>query len=455
MNRRWIAVAIIVVAIIGIANAIILLVVMPGRSKAADNPPAAAAPVAAQNAASAPSSGAPPASAVAAAPATNPAPGAVQPVAPAPHHPSPPPIQPGMHVDRQVLTASGHLRILYLRDRQRGIREIAFQDAQNPSNQTVLADYKRNGWVVVSPNDDWVIFETRDQGESGIQLYHRVSNSPLKYEVPQELQAGGSGLRDVIWQSYLSDTQQDPNIDPRRVTIDATSWEPDSQRITLSVSPVPTKDNSTPPIAWTCLYNVNSQAIEPAGGEVAEGPGEQAQNGPNEMGNGAPNEMAAAPEEANSAPAAPENEQAEAGAPNDQAQELEGEKFPATREQEITVADANELELADVKYAIFEMFARHGAEMHDTQMRKAFSQFPWYQPRPGVSFDEVEQEFSEIEKHNVAVLRRVRDAKIAATHHSEPRHPIRGEPVQQESDGEKFMRGVIQGVSDALGGGGG
>jgi len=270
MNRRWIAVAIIVVAIIGIANAFILLVVMPGRSKAATNPPPAAAPVAAQKPASAPPSGAPATSAVAAAPA-NPAPVAAQPVVPAPHHPSPPPIQPGMHVDRQVLTASGHLRILYLRDRQRGIREIAFQDAQNPSNQTVLADYNRNAWVVVSPNDDWVILETRDKGESGVQLYHRVSDSPLKYEVPQELQAGGSGLRDVIWQSYLSDTQQDPNIDPRRVTIDATSWEPDSQRVTLSVSPVPTKDNSTPPIAWTCLYNVSTQSVEPTGDEVAEG----------------------------------------------------------------------------------------------------------------------------------------------------------------------------------------
>ena len=452
MNRRWIAVAIIVVAIIGIANIIILLVVMPGRSKAASNPPPAAAPAAAQNPANAPPSGAPPAPAVAAAPA-NPAPGAVQPAVPAPHHPSPPPIRAGMHVDRQVLTASGQLRILYLRDRERGIREIAFQDAQNPSNQTVLADYKRNAWVVVSPNDDWVILETRDKSESGVQLYHRVSVSPLKYEVPQELQAGGSELRDVIWQSYLSDTQQDPNIDPRRVTIDATSWEPDSERVALSVSPVPTKDNSALPIAWTCIYNVNTQAIEPAGNEAAEGPTNEVQNGqPNEMESGTPNEMAAGPAEDNSAPAAAENEQAEAAAPNEQAQELEGEKFPATREQEITVADANELGLSDVKYAIFEMFARHGAEIHDAQMNKAFSQFSWYQPRPGVSFDAVEQEFSDVEKHNLAVLRRVRDAKLAATRRLEPR-PIRGERVPEESDGEKFMRGVIQGVSDALGGG--
>src|SRR5262245_32410110 len=38
-------------------------------------------------------------------------------------------VQPGMHVERQVLSPSGKLRIQYLRDRQHGIREIALQDA--------------------------------------------------------------------------------------------------------------------------------------------------------------------------------------------------------------------------------------------------------------------------------------------------------------------------------------
>ncbi|MGH9807909.1 MAG: YARHG domain-containing protein [Terriglobia bacterium] len=359
----------------------------------------------------------------------------------APHHPSPPPVQAGMHLERQVLTSSGNLKVCYLRDRQQGTREIALQDAHNPSNETVLARYKRNAWVVVSPNDDWIVLENRDKGESGVQLYHRVSAAPLKYEVPEELRANGNALQDVIWQSYLSDTQQDPSPDPARVTIDATTWQPDSQKVTLTVSPIPTKDDSVLPTAWSCVYDVSTRQVAPAPEEVAEGPADQS-------------ESAAAPDEATEAPAenAATSDEAQAAPAGEESQDLEGEKFPATREEEITVADANELDLSDVRYAIFEMFARHGADMHDPKMKKAFSQFSWYQPREGVSFDDIEKEFSDVEKHNVEVLRRVRDAKVAAAHRPESR-PIHGQPVDEESNGQRVLRGVLQGVSDALNGG--
>ena len=433
MNRRWITLAIIVVAIIGVANVFILLVLVPRWSKAANTSAPASAPAPAQVAAASPA-------AVASAPVNGTVATGQPAAAAAPHHPKPPTIQPGMRLERQVLTPSGQLRVRYLRDRQQGIRQIALQEVKNPANETVLAQYKRNAWVVVSPNDDWIILETREKGDSGVQLFHRVSTSPLKYEVPEELRASGSELREMIWQTYLDDTQQDPNLDRRRVTIDATQWEPDSQKVTLSVAPVPSKDSSAElPVAWTCFYNVSTRQLEPAEEQTAQGP--------NENRSGAPEEMTGAQ--------APENAAAENGesaAPNDQPQELEGEKFPATREQEITVADANELELADVKYAIFEMFARHGAPIDDSKMRETFSQFPWYQPRDGFTFDEAEKEFSDIEKHNLDVLRRVRAAKIAVSRRPE-RKAIKGQPVEEESNSERVLRGVLQGVSDALNGG--
>jgi hypothetical protein len=83
---------------------------------------------------------------------------------------------------------------------------------------------------------------------------------------------------------------------------------------------------------------------------------------------------------------------------------------------------------------------------------------PWYQPKPGFSFDDAELEFSSIEKHNLAVLRRVRDTKTAAAaaaHRRPEQRAIKGEQVQpEETDGQRILRGVIQGVSDALGNGG-
>jgi hypothetical protein len=145
--------------------------------------------------------------------------------------------------------------------------------------------------------------------------------------------------------------------------------------------------------------------------------------------------------------ATPETE----AAPAEESSDLEGEKFPATREEPITTADANELELSDIRYAINEMLARHGANFKDARLRETFAGFSWYQPRTDLSLEEIENEFSDVEKHNIAVLRRCRDAKIAAARRQE-RKPIRGEPVE-EPDAQRALRDLLQGVSDALNGG--
>ena len=182
-----------------------------------------------------------------------------------------------MQLVRKVMSPSGKLAIQYLRDRQQGIRQIALQDAKNPANTTVLAQYKRNAWVVLSPDDEWIVLNSRDGTANGAQLYHRVSTAPLKYEVPQELRGTAGGLQDVVWQAYLGDTQQDPNTDRSRVTVDGIAWEPDSHRVTLSVAPIASKDDAALPEPWTCSYDVTTKQIEPPA-EVADEPADAAPN---------------------------------------------------------------------------------------------------------------------------------------------------------------------------------
>ena len=337
---------------------------------------------------------------------------------------------PGMRTERQLLSPSGKLRIAYMRDRQHGLRQITLQDAQNPANATVLAQYNRNAWVVISPDDQWIVLNNRGGAEGGAQLYHRVSVAPLKYEVPPEFRGVGGALQDIVWQSYLEQTQQDPNTDRGRVTIDGIAWEPDSHRVILSVAPIATKADTALPEPWTCIYDVTSKQVEPPADVAGEPP------------NGPPNESA---EGASS--------ESEGAGPVGESSDFEGEKFPATREEPITVADANELELSDIRYAIDEMLARHGADFKSAKTREIFAQFAWYQPRTDVSNEEIENEFSDVEKGNIAVLRRCRDAKIAAARREE-RKPIRGEPVEQPDDAERALRNILQGVSDALNGGG-
>ncbi len=335
-----------------------------------------------------------------------------------------------MRLVRLVLSPSGKLRIQYLRDRAKGLRQIALQDAQNPANTTVLAQYKSNAWALVSPDDEWVVLNNRDGAEPGAQLLHRTSAVPLKYEVPPELRDAG-GLQDKVWQSYLGETQQDASADRSHVTIDGIAWEPDSHRVTLSVAPIATKNDAALPEPWTCVYDATTQRIEL--------PAEAADAGESS----APNEPAAAPAETAGV------QEGDEAAPADESTALEGEQFPATREEEITVADANDLELSDIRYAINELLARHGANFKEAKTRASFAEFPWYQPRTDVSLAEIENEFSEVEKHNIAVLHRCRDAKVAAARRPE-RRAIRGEPVE-EPDAQRTMRGVLQGISDALG----
>jgi hypothetical protein len=61
-----------------------------------------------------------------------------------------------------------------------------------------------------------------------------------------------------------------------------------------------------------------------------------------------------------------------------------------------------------------------------------------------VSFEEIEQKFSDREKHNLKALGRCRDAKLAAARRKS--RPVRRERAQEESTGEQIMRGILQGL---------
>lgn len=416
MNRIWIVLIPRVARVLAAAASVLILLAPHWTKSLGDPGPGAPGPAEA-------------------APPSAPASSAPQPATHKP--PAPPPAQAGMQLVRKVMSPSGKLVVQYMRDRQQGTRQIALQDAKNPANTTVLAQYKRNAWVVLSPDDEWIVLNNRDGAESGAQLYHRVSAAPLKYEVPQALRGNAGGLQDVVWQAYLGDTQQDANTDRSRVTIDGIAWEPDSHRVSLSVAPVASKNDAALPEPWTCFYDVTTKQVEPPA-DLAGGPGE---SGPDESAPAAVGVTSPEPAESETA--------TEAEAPAEESTDLEGEKFPATRQDPITIEDANELELSDIRYAINEMLARHGANFRDAKIRKTFSEFSWYQPRTDVSEKEIENEFSEVEKNNIAVLRRCRDAKIA-TARRPARRVIRGEPVE-EPDGARAARDVLQGISDALG----
>ena len=66
---------------------------------------------------------------------------------------------------------------------------------------------------------------------------------------------------------------------------------------------------------------------------------------------------------------------------------------------------------AQLRYAINEMFARRGASFPQRDLSNHFIKFGWYRPRPGLTFDQIEAEFSNIEKANLESLAAVRETR--------------------------------------------
>jgi hypothetical protein len=90
---------------------------------------------------------------------------------------------------------------------------------------------------------------------------------------------------------------------------------------------------------------------------------------------------------------------------------LPGERYPETRTRLLRNSEVTELNSAQLRYAINEMFARRGACFPQRELTSQFGQFSWYRPRPGLTFDQVEAEFSRIEKTNLELLAAVRESR--------------------------------------------
>ncbi len=310
------------------------------------------------------------------------------------------------------------------------MHRIVVEDARQPETSAILCESKHTAWALVSPDDQWIAVDERNGADgSATRLYHRAAGASFQYSLAQDTGAEGSTLQDAVWKAYLSATNAEPDTSRKGVTIDAAAWENDSRKLDVSVAYLPGPNDPDVPAPWSCTYDVTSKQVQPTSSPEADRKEDES----------AVAEEPAPRNEGESADAIAEK----AGAENDESQETEmgeqdeypGEKFPATRLDELTVEDVNESSLSEIDYAINEMFARHGAEFKDKKVAKQFSEFSWYTPRPELSLDDIENEFSDLEKQNLAVLKRCRDSKLAAARHKAPRE-------REESTREKVLRGI-------------
>ncbi|HVT12585.1 MAG TPA: YARHG domain-containing protein [Fimbriimonadaceae bacterium] len=97
-----------------------------------------------------------------------------------------------------------------------------------------------------------------------------------------------------------------------------------------------------------------------------------------------------------SQPAEPANQSTDAPMP--------GERFPETRQRELTDQEISSWNAETVQLALNEMYARHGATFRKGSTSRQFSQMSWYRPVPGQTPEQTEPLFSPTEKINRAKL---------------------------------------------------
>ena len=421
MSRRAIALVAVFLGALLIANIIVVAIWLPNRKTVATKGEAS-------NSTSVTSP------ATSASPPPNNKPSAAATVGPASENA----VQPAGNfaLERQVTSPSGHIHSKYFRDPNTKMRRIALEDVRRPGTDAVLCESKHTLWALVSPDDQWIAVNERNAADGGgIRLYHRESDSSVRYLLAEGSGRQGHTLQDTVWQSYTSATHADPNTPRRGVTVDATGWEGDSRKLNLSVAYLPAPDKPDVPEPWSCSYDLASKQVEPAPDQPAAALA-VADGSAGDQDNATPGE---GPEDESAAAASSAQNNQDANVDTAEDTELPGEKFPATRLDELTVPDVNESSLSEITYAINEMYARHGADFKDKKVAEQFSEFSWYKRRPGVSSADVEVEFSDLEKQNLKVLQRCRDAKVAAARRKS--HPVRGERADEETTGQKILRG--------------
>ena len=340
-------------------------------------------------------------------------------------------------LERQLSSSSGNIHISYFRNRNSKVRRVTVEDVKHPGASTVLSESKQTVWVLISPDDQWVAVNERDTvNGGGVRLYRREGSSSGRYVAANDTGPQGRTLQDAVWQTYANASHVEPNTPRRNVTVDATAWENDSRRLNLAVAYLATRDNPDVPEPWNCSYDVVSKQVEAAPDQPAPGATTASANqeGPDV---GSPAE---GPQQEITAENHASEDAQDSRAETADDVELPGERFPATRLDELTVPDVNESSLSEITYAINEMYARHGAEFKDKKVAKQFSEFSWYQARPGVTLADAEAEFTDLEKQNLKVLQRCRDAKIAASRRNS--RPVHGERAEEETTGQKILRGI-------------
>ncbi|HWX16510.1 MAG TPA: YARHG domain-containing protein [Chthoniobacterales bacterium] len=124
--------------------------------------------------------------------------------------------------------------------------------------------------------------------------------------------------------------------------------------------------------------------------------------------------------------------------------QMAGERFPQTRQRLMNSSEVKTWTEAQIRYAINEMYARHGAGFRDPQIARVFLGMPWYQLKPGLTYAEAKKSFTSVEVDNVKLLGFWRDARKAGVR---PEVQQRIDELQAKENGAETPQSAAPPVS--------
>jgi YARHG domain len=333
---------------------------------------------------------------------------------------SPLPLADGAIVQREELSPSGNIRVKYTWTKGNPVHRIVLENVNHPGESNVFVEYQRNAWILISPDDQWIVLNNRPSaGHSEVQLYQRQNTETLNYAASEETQGTDARLDQVVWKYYLQELQLPPDTLRDGVAIDAVGWDADSKKLAVTVTAAPTDADDSVPPPWRCMVDVASKEIDVTPEAIQAFNDQQAQmSGVTPSGGAFSGQQVPSASQTSSKPLEGD---------------FSGERYPETRTRSLSADDISHWSLSNVRYAIEEIYARHGATFNDKpDVRKQFSKFAWYKPRADVSIEQIKSELSELERQNIETLEKSRDSRQAAgSKQRSSRTPEPGEKVKQ------------------------
>jgi serine/threonine protein kinase len=279
--------------------------------------------------------------------------------------------------------SGGHI---YLIDRSDEAKRFTF-----PASSAAVTE------VLFSPDENWLVLnQTPYRKDGSSQLYHRVRPEDVEY-TPAEITPGES-LTDSIWRFYLKEVDLPSTTSRSDVGVNATEWSSDSTAVRFRLDSFAPEARKSVPRVYECDYDPDAQRFHSITdtGSIRDA-------------------IASASQPSHTiVPPAPAPVIEETPVPPLPVVTLPAGRYPETGTRLLTEAELQNWPADQLRYAINEIFARHGAVFPDQKIQKEFQTFAWYHAQRSLTFAQIEQSLPEIERQNVQLLGNVRDAKKIA-----------------------------------------